>query len=82
MDIHNLFRTNLDCASQMARSHRIHFEYRIDENLPPFLNIDSIRLQQVINNFISNAFKFTPKGGHIKVEVKTYKYTYKYKYVY
>jgi signal transduction histidine kinase len=30
---------------------------------------DAVRLQQVLTNLLSNAIKFTPKGGHISVEV-------------
>lgn len=31
---------------------------------------DSIRLQQVFTNILSNAVKYTPEGGHIEIEVK------------
>ena len=37
------------------------------ENL--VFNFDSNRIEQVICNLLSNAFKFTPKGGTIKIEV-------------
>jgi signal transduction histidine kinase len=30
---------------------------------------DAVRLQQVLTNLLSNAIKFTPRGGHISVEV-------------
>jgi signal transduction histidine kinase len=30
---------------------------------------DAVRLQQVLTNLLSNAIKFTPKGGHLSVEV-------------
>jgi len=31
---------------------------------------DKEKLDKVFNNLLSNAFKFTPKGGHIKLSVK------------
>jgi PAS domain S-box-containing protein len=31
---------------------------------------DASRLQQVVGNLLSNAIKFTPKGGHVEVELR------------
>ena len=41
----------------------------IDENLPRFLNSDSLRIKQVISNLIDNAIKFTDKGKEIIVDI-------------
>src|SRR4029078_9010624 len=41
----------------------------IEPNLPPFILTDQKRLQQILKNLLSNAFKFTEKGRvslHIK----------------
>lgn len=35
-----------------------------------FMMVDADKLQKVINNLLSNAFKFTPDGGSIEVDVK------------
>ena len=40
----------------------------IDKNIPPYLVGDDQRLAQVITNLMSNAVKFTAKGGEIKLE--------------
>jgi CheY-like chemotaxis protein len=42
---------------------------QIDENIPKKLIGDELRLVQVITNFLSNAIKFTPEGGKIKINV-------------
>jgi signal transduction histidine kinase/HPt (histidine-containing phosphotransfer) domain-containing protein len=40
----------------------IEFELNIDENLPVRLFGDDIRIKQILNNLLSNAFKYTMEG--------------------
>ncbi len=47
----------------------VNFIVDIDNNLPPALIIDEVRLRQILLNLIGNAFKFTEKG-YIKVSAK------------
>lgn len=52
--------------SEMAKNKSI--EFTIDfhpEELPESMTTDRQRLEQIIRNFLSNAFKFTEKGGRI-----------------
>lgn len=42
----------------------------IDPMIPQELYADIIRIKQIISNFLSNAIKFTPNCGIIKVEAK------------
>lgn len=43
----------------------IHFSCSMGDNLPPAIFTDKEKVRQVIKNFISNALKFTEKGGEI-----------------
>ena len=44
------------------------FTMHLDANIPPFLNGDDLRLNQVITNLLTNAVKFTPEKGSIHLE--------------
>ncbi|MCL2099523.1 MAG: ATP-binding protein [Oscillospiraceae bacterium] len=44
-------------------SKEIKFKLSVDDNLPQVLHGDEIRIKQILNNLLSNAFKYTEKGG-------------------
>ena len=46
------------------------FVVHVDENIPPSLIGDDQRLTQVITNLLSNATKFTPEGGKVKLAAR------------
>jgi CheY-like chemotaxis protein len=54
---------------RIEEKHQI-FTVRIDRHIPRVLIGDDQRLTQVITNLISNAIKFTPEGGGIRLEAK------------
>lgn len=54
----------------VAQSRQLTLTSFVDSNLPKVLVGDAIRLKQVLNNFVSNAIKFSDDGKEIRIEVK------------
>jgi len=52
-----------------AREKGIEFGFEYDEKLPLFMLSDPLRIAQILNNLVSNAIKFTEKGG-VLIEIK------------
>ncbi len=46
-----------------AESRHLSFDVQIDQNVDRSMVTDSKRLQQILKNLLSNAFKFTERGG-------------------
>lgn len=57
-----------DLFGKLAQEKEIQFAVQ-SENPKLFLYFDNDKLSKVINNLLSNSFKFTPKGGTIIVKV-------------
>ncbi|MDQ3230489.1 MAG: HAMP domain-containing histidine kinase, partial [Pseudobdellovibrionaceae bacterium] len=64
-DLNSLIKGCVDLFSCYSRSHTVVFE----SGTSLLLDIDPTRLTQVMNNLISNAIKYSPYGGQIKVAV-------------
>lgn len=60
----------IDSFKSLADQQLIRLEY-IERSIPEIpLMIDQDKMQKVLFNLLSNAFKFTPPGGHITVKCK------------
>ena len=55
-------------ASSSREKHIDYYTY-IDTNIPKTVICDSQRIKQIMNNLISNAIKFTPDGGVVRVNI-------------
>ena len=55
--------------SEVLKSNEVTAEAFFDKNLPSVLRIDPSRLLQIMMNLVSNALKFTPRKGKIKINV-------------
>lgn len=62
-DLHQLLRDVAELQSAPAQRKGLRFELDIDASLPVWVNVDPLRLQQILLNLTSNAIKFTETGA-------------------
>jgi signal transduction histidine kinase/DNA-binding response OmpR family regulator len=54
----------------LARAKGLRFSTKVADNAPHAIQADSMRLVQILSNYLDNAIKFTPRGG-IELVVET-----------
>jgi len=69
-DIPSLINDTVQLNLLRYESKPIEFKLEMDENTPLELYGDELRIKQILNNLLSNAFKYTDKG-EIKLSVYT-----------
>lgn len=64
------FINDIYCSFRETADHRmINFEYLYDSEIKA--EYDQTKLLSIMNNLLSNAFKFTPQGGSVTIKVGT-----------
>ena len=64
--------------TEIARSKKIDYKIHLSAELPERLITDLSRVEQVIKNLLSNAFKFTPENGEITLNIAVADSMHKY----
>ena len=72
-DIASLIHDTVKLNVMRYESKPIEFKLTVDENIPSLLIGDELRLKQILNNLLSNAFKYTHEGQiHMTLAVEPY----------
>jgi len=69
-DLRKLLRRNVSFNSKLATQKHIHVGLQIEGELPK-LSLDEGKIEQVLNNLISNAIKFSQPGTTVEVRAAT-----------
>ena len=67
-DLRNLAETTVESFKPAADTKGVALKLRLDDKLPQRVEGDPNRLQQILNNLISNAIKFT-SSGEVRVSI-------------
>jgi len=66
-DIIPVFKRIINLFSSLAERNKIDFNFAAPKSMIMFFDEEKIEI--ILNNLVSNAFKFTPEGGMVEVEV-------------
>lgn len=65
--LYMLINQNVEIQSEVAKQKQINIQNNVSDGL--IVNVDVPMFNTVIRNLISNALKFTPQGGNIKIGI-------------
>lgn len=69
-NIQDLINERIKMFEPQATTKKITISFHLEGPIPP-VYLDCIRIDQVLNNLISNGIKFTPSGGKVSIDAKT-----------
>jgi signal transduction histidine kinase len=64
VDLRRLAQQSLQMLEEAARAQNIRIELRLGEE-PVCITADPVRVDQILNNVLTNAIKYTPENGHV-----------------
>jgi signal transduction histidine kinase/FixJ family two-component response regulator len=70
VDVHELVERCVQGQTVTALDRRIDLAF-LSDGKPSVVKGDSVRLEQVVNNLLTNALKYTPPGGRVRVRLST-----------
>lgn len=70
VNLTQLCQSSLNFVKPQADQKNIQLQF-IATPVPVIINIDELRIRQVLINLLSNAVKFTPEGNHILLKIET-----------
>ncbi|HEU4408276.1 MAG TPA: chemotaxis protein CheB [Polyangiaceae bacterium] len=68
LDLRAVVRDACDAARSLMDARGVNFSVELGPR-PLYVDGDPVRLQQIHVNLLSNAAKYTPRGGHVRLEV-------------
>lgn len=69
VDFSNTVLHSLDKYTNLMKSKGLHVETAIKSDL--FISGDAVRIEQIVDNMLSNANRYTTENGHIKVSLES-----------
>lgn len=73
-DLHDMLRKLIRAFEFRAKSKGLELYLDIEDALPEWIEADPVRIQQILNNLLGNAVKFT-SSGYVKVTARCLKET-------
>jgi signal transduction histidine kinase/CheY-like chemotaxis protein len=70
VDLVSIIESTVDSVRPMADNKKINLQMLFDSN-SGVVSGDGERIQQIIWNLLTNALKFTPKGGSVEIKLQT-----------
>ncbi|MCX7913228.1 MAG: ATP-binding protein [Thermodesulfovibrionales bacterium] len=70
VDIISLIRQQIEMIKIEAEKKKVQIFFEYDENIPSFINIDSVMIGRVITNLLDNAIKYNLQNGKVIIKLK------------
>jgi PAS domain S-box-containing protein len=69
-DLHQLLQTLQRGYAKLAEGYGLTLALDIAADVPQVVSGDPTRVRQILQNYVSNALKFTPRGGQVQVSAR------------